>query len=96
LKCSSSGDRDEIQDFEFTIRTLQAGSIRAGEPNPELGAFNAGRSADLDALAAYVLSLQVKPSPFVGDVDHGRAIFSNADVGCATCVTLPRCTPIQR
>jgi cytochrome c peroxidase len=87
-----SADRDEVQDFEFTVRTLQAGSglITAGDPNPELGPPNAGRSADLDALAAYVLSLTVKPGPFGGNVDRGRAIFNRGDVGCVTCHTAPR------
>lgn len=82
-----SADRDEIQDFEFTIRTLQAGTglIAVGEPNQELSAPNAGRSPDLDALAAYVLSLPAKPSPYAGDVDRGRAIFNRPEVGCATC-----------
>jgi mono/diheme cytochrome c family protein len=89
-----SADRDEVQDFEVTVRTLQAGSglITTGEPNPELGPANAGRSADLDALAAYVLSLQMKPSPFGGNVDRGRAIFNRTDVGCATCHPAPRYT----
>jgi cytochrome c peroxidase len=72
-----SADRNEIQDFEFT------------KPNAELAAPNAGRSADLDALAAYVLSLQMKPSPWAGDVGRGRAIFNRADVGCATCHRAP-------
>jgi len=86
-----SADRDEVQDFEFTIRTLQAGTglIRSGEPNPELGASNAGRSPDLDALAAYVMSLQVKPSPFGGNVERGRSVFNDPDTGCSTCHSAP-------
>src|SRR5438093_6606636 len=59
-----SADRDEVQDFEHTIRTLQAGSgLMPGQtPNLELGAPNTGRSADLDALAAFVESIGPKPS----------------------------------
>ena len=89
-----SADRDEVQDFEFTIRELQAGTglIEEGEPHPELGLPNAGLSADLDALAAFVESLQPKPSPFRqadGTLSpaalRGQAVFHRADVGCADC-----------
>ena len=89
-----SADRDEVQDFEFTIRELQAGTglIEDGEPQPELGLPNAGLSADLDALAAFVESLQPKPSPFrLADgtltpaAQNGQAVFHRADVGCADC-----------
>ena len=82
-----SADRDEVQDFEHTIRTLQAGSglIKGREPNIELGAPNRGLSDDLDAMAAFVLSLKTKPSPFAfestGAIDRGRAIFNRTDVG---------------
>ncbi len=102
-----SADRDEVQDFEFTIRELQAGTglIRNGTPHPTLGTSNAGRSADLDALAAFVASLRPKPSPFrrpwpARDPDgslrlearRGRLIFERQDVGCATCHVPPRYT----
>ncbi len=59
-----SADRDEVQDFEFTIRELQAGTGLLEDPHPELGHPNTGRSTDLDALAAFVASLHPKPSPF--------------------------------
>ncbi|MBL9131506.1 MAG: DUF1929 domain-containing protein, partial [Verrucomicrobiaceae bacterium] len=54
-----SANFDEVQDFEGQIRNLAGGTglITTGTPNPPLGAANAGRSADLDALAAYVTSL---------------------------------------
>lgn len=96
-----SADRDEVQDFEFTIRGLQAGTglIRDGAPNPPLGASNAGRSADLDALAAFVESLQPKPSPFRNPdgsltpaAQRGQAIFERSDVGCVACHPPPRFT----
>ncbi len=89
-----SADRDEVHDFEFTIRELQAGTglIEDGEPHPELGPSNAGRSADLDALAAFVESLQPKPSPFrhpngtlTPEAQRGQAVFERADVGCVDC-----------
>ena len=93
-----SADRDEVQDFEFTIRELQAGTglIEDGEPQPELGQPNAGLSADLDALAAFVESLQPKPSPFrladgtlTPEARRGQVVFHRADVGCADCHILP-------
>ena len=98
-----SADRDEVQDFEFTIRELQAGTglIEDGEPQPELGQPNAGLSADLDALAAFVESLQPKPSPFrLADgtltpaARRGQAVFHRADVGCAECHIPPLFTDL--
>ncbi len=54
-----SANFDEVQDFENQIRGLAGGTglITTGTPNPPMGTPNAGRSADLDALAAYVTSL---------------------------------------
>lgn len=58
-----SGNFDEIQDFEIPIRALFGGtgfisnSDFNGAHGPALGAPKAGLSADLDALAAYVASL---------------------------------------
>ncbi len=53
-----SGNFDEIQDFDndMKIHNRGTGFIAAGA-NPPMGAPNAGRDADLDALAAYVTSL---------------------------------------
>ena len=96
-----SADRDEVQDFELTIRQLQAGSglLRDDVPNDPLGPANAGRSADLDALAAFVESLRPKPSPFLnadGSLTaaalRGQAIFERSDVGCLECHPPPRYT----
>jgi YHS domain-containing protein len=54
-----SGDRDEVQDFEHTFQSPQMGGIGfLGETvNAELGAPNAGRSTELDAIADYLLFL---------------------------------------
>ena len=97
-----SADRDEVQDFEFTIRELQAGTGLLEDPHPELGSPNTGRSADLDALAAFVESLQPKPSPFrltdgtlTPEAERGQAIFHRADVGCADCHVPPLFTDLQ-
>ena len=53
----ASGDRDEIQDFEWTLRGPQMGGtgFLGDDVQAELGPPNAGRDADLDALAAYML-----------------------------------------
>ncbi|MEQ1751258.1 MAG: PA14 domain-containing protein, partial [Prosthecobacter sp.] len=57
-----TGNFDEVHDFEVQIRNLAGGTglIASGVPNSPLGAANAGRSADLDALAAYVSSLNAE------------------------------------
>ena len=98
-----SADRDEVQDFEFTIRELQAGTglIENEEPQPELGPPNTGLSADLDALAAFVASLQPKPSPFrradgtlTPGALRGQAVFHRTDVGCADCHVPPLFTDL--
>ena len=96
-----SADRDEVQDFEFTIRELQAGTGLIEDPHPELGPPNAGRSADLDALAAFVESFPPKPSPFrqrdgtlTPEAERGQAVFHRADVGCANCHVPPLFTDL--
>jgi regulation of enolase protein 1 (concanavalin A-like superfamily)/mono/diheme cytochrome c family protein len=88
-----SGNFDEVQDFDNQIRTFAGGTglITNGTPNPPLGAPNAGRSSDLDALAAYVKSLTVTgPSPARTDAvsysaaaTAGRAVFIAQN--CASC-----------
>ncbi|MCU0773412.1 MAG: putative Ig domain-containing protein [Ideonella sp.] len=88
-----SGNFDEVQDFEAQIRSLAGGSglISGGAPNPPLGSPNVGRSADLDALAAYVASLRdFAPSPFrqadgtmTASAQRGRAVFEG--MRCADC-----------
>ena len=97
-----SADRDEVQDFEFTIRELQAGTGLLEDPHPELGQPNTGLSDDLDALAAFVESLQPKPSPFrwadgtlTLEAERGQAIFHRADVGCADCHVPPLFTDLR-
>ena len=97
-----SADRDEVQDFEFTIRELQAGTGLLEDPHPELGSPNTGRSADLDALAAFIESLQPKPSPFrradgmlSPKAQRGQVIFHRVDVGCAECHMPPLFTDLR-
>ncbi len=97
-----SADRDEVQDFEFTIRELQAGTGLLEDPHPELGHPNTGRSTDLDALAAFVESLRPKPSPFrladgtlTPEAARGQTVFHRADVGCAECHVPPLFTDLR-
>ena len=95
-----SADRDEVQDFEHTIRNLQAGTglLVDGTPHPAIGSPNRGRSSDLDAMAAYVNQLKPKRSPFTfGSVrreaiNRGRDLFMRPDVGCARCHPPPHYT----
>lgn len=77
---------DEPQDVEDTIHTIQHGlGLAPGADPPLLGAPNAGRSADLDALAAFMLR-GVRPpvAPAARrDAAEGRRLFAAAD--CAAC-----------
>ncbi|HEV8631922.1 MAG TPA: cytochrome D1 domain-containing protein [Thermoanaerobaculia bacterium] len=102
-----SGDLDELQDVELTVRTLQAGTgLAAGpsncEPACDRAPPNAGRSRDLDDLAAFMASLRPSPSPhLIGGVlgagaERGRALFAAADTGCSRCHTAPPYTDRQR
>jgi YVTN family beta-propeller protein len=86
-----SGDLDEIQDVEFTIRDIQGGAgLIAGEAHDKLGSPNAARSADLDALAAYLATLNVPPSPHTIDAEaRARGERAFARWGCAVCHTAP-------
>ncbi len=93
-----SGNFDEVQDFEIQIRSLNFGLgflsasefLAAGDP---LGASKAGLDPDLDALAAYVLSLTEsfesphRPSDVAmsASAQAGQVVF--ADEGCLGCHT---------
>jgi hypothetical protein len=73
-----SANFNEIQDFDndvffrfhdgppaFALPVPPSFTSNPGTPNPPMGVNNAGRNADLDALAAYVASLnKVSRSPF--------------------------------
>lgn len=81
-----SATLDELHDVEGTITTFQHGlGLATGQDPPLLGAPNAGRSADLDALAAFLAAgIRVPTAPLPsGGVEHGRQLF--AVTGCATC-----------
>ncbi|MBO9703472.1 MAG: T9SS type A sorting domain-containing protein [Sporocytophaga sp.] len=89
---------DEIQDFENDIRNAFRGKgflpdsvFNSGTIGDPLGDPKAGLSQDLDALAAYVHSLdKVNPSPYrnsdgslTPDAIEGKLIF--AELGCKLC-----------
>lgn len=91
-----SANFDEIQDFENDIRNAFGGSGFMTDADfaaraAPLGPPKEGRSADLDALAAYVASLASVPrSPtrnadgsMTAEAQSGAALF--ASLGCASC-----------
>ncbi|WP_321787855.1 jacalin-like lectin [Burkholderia pyrrocinia] len=92
-----SANFDEIQDFEGQIRVFEQGTglmtnaqFNTGTRSQPLGDPKAGVSADLDALAAYVTSLDVfSPSPYrnqdgtlTSAALAGKAVFA---ANCASC-----------
>ncbi len=93
-----SNNFDELQDFEGQIRTLALGTglmsdadFNAGTRSQPLGDPKAGRSADLDALAAYVASLATfDASPYrttsgalTSAASAGKTVFTN--MNCGSC-----------
>ncbi len=70
-----SADRDEVQDFEYTIRSQLMQSRQGLAPGPlkskvgyekiELTEKTAGKSKDLDALAIYTNSFEFPLSPHI-------------------------------
>jgi YVTN family beta-propeller protein len=93
-----SSNFDEVQDFEGQIRSLAGGTglmadavFNTGTRSQPLGDPKAGLSADLDALAAYVASLnEFAPSPYrtssgalSTEAQAGRAVFKQQN--CASC-----------
>lgn len=93
-----SGNFDEIQDFEAAIRSGQGGlgfmsdaDYFSGTRSEPFGDPKAGISPDLDAIAAYVASLdRVPSSPYrnqdgtlTSEAVAGQATF--ARLGCASC-----------
>ena len=93
-----SANFDEAQDFEGQIRTLAGGTglmtdaqFNTGSRSQPLGDKKAGVSADLDALAAYLASLNTfAPSPYRNPdgtlsttAQAGRTVFQVKN--CAQC-----------
>jgi YVTN family beta-propeller protein len=100
-----SADRDEVQDFEYTIRSplMQGSGLLRGPIKPkqpfkptELEEPLAGRSKDLDALAIYCNSFEFTLSPHIPApgklseaAQRGRKLFFDKTVSCATCHSGP-------
>lgn len=100
-----SADRDEVQDFEYTIRgrLMQGAGLLRGPIKPkqgfrptELDEPLSGRSPDLDAMAIYSNAFEFTLSPHIPApgklspaAQRGKAIFFDATVGCASCHSGP-------
>jgi cytochrome c553/6-phosphogluconolactonase (cycloisomerase 2 family) len=91
-----SADRDEVQDFEHTIRgkLMQGRGLLQGNLPDAMADRIGGRSELLDALAVYTNSHRFTLSPHAKDglseaAARGRAIFESAKTGCATCHSGP-------
>ena len=87
-----SADRDEVQDFEHTVRSplMQGRGLIRGPVQPALETPNKGLSRDLDALAAYSNSHRFTLSPHAKTglseaARRGKEIFFSKETGCATC-----------
>ena len=87
-----SNNFNEVQDFEGQIRSLAGGTgLMDGSASTPLDTPKAGLSADLDALAAYVASLNAfAPAParpsassLSADAAAGKAVFTA--MNCAAC-----------
>ena len=91
-----SSDRDEVQDFEHTIRgqLMQGRGLISGKVQPQLGPPNSGLSADLDAVALYTNSHKFTLSPHAKQglsaaAARGRELFFSKTTRCATCHSGP-------
>lgn len=100
-----SADRDEAQDFEYTIRSrlmqgrgLLPGPMKTkrGFEKIELEETTAGRSKDLDALAIYCNSFEFPLSPHIvapgkisEQAERGKKLFFSKEVNCASCHSGP-------
>jgi len=100
-----SADRDEVQDFEYTIRGklmrgygLAKGALKPknGFEKTELNENLAGKSANLDALAIHTNSFGFTLSPHIEapgklskQAERGKALFFSNQVGCASCHSGP-------
>ena len=95
-----SGNFDEIQDFEAHIRNLAGGTglmtdaaFNAGTRSQPLGDPKSGLSADLDALAAYVNSLntfdatpyRTSAGALTSAASAGKTLFTS--LNCGSCHT---------
>ncbi len=87
-----SADRDEVQDFELTVRgpLMQGRGLIRGPVHAALKEPNKGLSADLDALAAYSNTHGIPLSPHAKhglseSAQRGRELFFSKETACAAC-----------
>lgn len=87
-----SADRDEVQDFEHTIRGLlmQGRGLLKGKLPDAMSDSIQGRSRALDALALYTNSHRFSLSPHAKaglseSAQRGQSIFHSSATKCATC-----------
>ncbi len=97
-----SADRDEVQDFEHTIRgpLMQGRGLARGAIHESLDKPNQGLSLDLDALAVYTNSHVFSLSPhsksgLSESAQRGQKLFFSAETGCAKCHSGPFYTDSQ-
>jgi cytochrome c peroxidase len=91
-----SADRDEVQDFEHTIRgpLMQGRGLIRGDVNESLSEPNRGLSESLDALAAYSNSHKIALSPHAENgltesARRGRELFFSEETACSSCHSGP-------
>lgn len=100
-----SGNLDEVQDVENTIRELQGGTgLVSGEdnctPTCDGADKNAGRSGALDNLTAFIASLRfgadgMKTSDITSAEQRGEALFTSNELNCTECHQAPLFTDNQ-
>ena len=92
-----SGDFDELHDVEITIREIQFGNgLVIREINDSLGSPHAGLSEQLDALAIYLKSIEMRASPFQSSretIIRGRSLFAQYE--CNSCHMKPFYTDMK-
>ena len=103
-----SGDLDELQDVEITVRNIQAGTGLApgGDnctPACDQAEPNAGRSQALDDLAAYMATLQLSPNPNLEEngsmseaATRGKGLFEAEETLCSSCHIPPIYSDFQK
>lgn len=100
-----SGNLDEVQDVENTIRELQGGTgLVSGEDNCtpvcDGAEKNAGRSEALDNLSAFIATLRfgaevTKTSGAPSPEQRGEALFKSTELNCTQCHQAPLFTDNQ-
>lgn len=100
-----SANFDEVQDFEGDIRSAMGGGGFLSDEDwqdssESLGAPKAGRSEELDGLAAYLETLDSFPSSPHRNADGtmteaaiaGQALFESEELNCSSCHPAPKYT----